>query len=49
MVIGGQGILFGTEKCWLTEAGMDCIEQEPHLNNYENPGLFLVPENYCVP
>ena len=47
LVVGGEG-MFKTEKCWFTTEGMNCSEQEPSLNMYQNPGLFLVSSNYCV-
>ena len=44
---GSHGLM-KTEKCTIAEGQMNCVEQDPELENYENyPEIFLVEEGFC--
>ena len=49
LVIGGDK-LKKTEACQLDETGFffTCTEQDPVLQDYINPDLFLVPIDFCT-
>ena len=42
----GDGGAVKNEVCTLVGTTMTCVEQSNALENYSDPGLFLVPDNF---